>query len=176
MLTRTSSELIHESSEMAELIRSHNWSFTSVGPIHSWPNNLISAVNLMLGCGFPTSIWWRGDGVQFYNDAYRPLMGEKHPAGLGQLAKECWIEAWELVSPQVEAVMQQGRPVFFENRLVPIKRDGALQDVYWTYSYSPVFGDSGQTEGVLVTCQDVPEVYISGQKLAQNWCIYSRSG
>ncbi len=43
-----------------------------------------------------------------------------------------------------------------------------MQDVYWTYSYSPIFGDSGQTDGVLVTCQDVTEVFVSGQKLARS--------
>ena len=162
------SVLIHGDSEMAELIRSHDWLATSVGPIESWPNSLRSAVNLMLGCGFPTSIWWRGDGVQLYNDGYKPLMGAKHPAGLGQLARECWKEAWDLVSPQVQEVMEHGRPLFFENRLVPVERCGVLQDVYWTYSYSPIFGDAGQTEGVLVTCQDVTEVFISGQKLARS--------
>ena len=107
------SSLIHGDSEMAELIRSHDWQATPVGPVERWPNSLRSAVNLMLGCGFPTSIWWRGDGVQLYNDGYKPLMGDKHPAGLGQLAKECWKEAWHLVSPQVQEVMKQGRPLFF---------------------------------------------------------------
>lgn len=107
----TQSHLIHGDSEMAVLIRAHDWSASPVGPIESWPSSLRSAVNLMLGCGFPTSIWWRGDGVQFYNDGYRPLMAEKHPAGLGQLARECWREAWDLVSPQVQSVVEHGRPV-----------------------------------------------------------------
>ena len=40
--------------------------------------------------------------------------------------------------------------------------------MYWTYSYSPIFGDAGQVDGVLVTCQDVTEVFISGQKLAKS--------
>ena len=162
------SSMIHGDSEMAKLIRAHNWRATSVGSIETWPNTLRSAVNLMLGCGFPTSIWWRGDGVQFYNDAYKPLMGDKHPAGLGQLAKDCWKEAWHLVGSQVQDVMKYGRPLFFENWLVPVKRNDVLEDVYWTYSYSPIFGDFGQVEGVLVTCQDVTEVFTSAQKLAKS--------
>lgn len=50
---------------------------------------------------------------------------------------------------------------------MPVKRDGILQDVYWTYSYGPTFDDSGRTKGVLVTCQDVTDAYISGQRLAR---------
>ena len=45
--------------------------------------------------------------------------------------------------------------------------DGVLRDVYWTYSYGPTFDDSGRTKGVLVTCQDVTDAYISGQRLAR---------
>ncbi len=71
-LPLTNSRLIHGDSEMARLIRSGDWSETPVGPVESWPSHLRSAVNLMLGCGFPTSISWKGDGVQFYNDGYRP--------------------------------------------------------------------------------------------------------
>ena len=160
--------LIHGTSELAELTRSHDWAKTDIGPIESWPKSLTAAVNLMLACGFPSSIWWRGDGVQFYNDGYRIFLGEKHPAGLGQLARNCWKEAWDLVSPQIQSVMEHGEPVFVENRLVPIEHHGVLQDVYWTYSYSPIFGDTGQTEGVLVTCQDVTQAFVSGQKLARS--------
>lgn len=167
-LASTNRSLIHGDSKMSGLIRSYDWSSSSVGPIASWPEYLRGAVNLMLGCGFPTSIWWGGDGVQFYNDGYLPLMAEKHPEGLGQLAKECWKEAWDLVSPQIGSVMEFGRPLFFENRLVPVERNGVLQDVYWTYSYSPIFGDSGRPEGVLVTCQDVSDAIVAGRKLARS--------
>lgn len=160
--------MIHGDSEMSELIRSYDWGATSIGRIESWPESLRSAVNLMLGCGFPTSIWWGGDGLQFYNDGYRPLLADKHPAGLGQLAKVCWKEAWNLVAAQVRSVMEHGRPVFFENRLVPIERDGVLEDVYWTYSYSPIFGASGRTEGLMVTCQDVTAAFTSARKLAES--------
>ncbi len=165
----TGQRLIHGKSEMAELIRTHNWAASSLGPIASWPQSLRSAVNQMLGCGFPTAIWWKGaEGVQFYNDGYRPFLGTKHPRGLGQCPKDCWKEAWDLVDEQVCSVLEHGEPLFFENRLVPIKVNGVVQDVYWRYSYSPVFGDAGDPEGVMVTCQDVTDAYVSAQKLRES--------
>ena len=167
--TATSYRLIHGKSTMADLIRCYDWATSSVGPIQSWPQSLLSAVNLMLGCGFPTAIWWDGkDGVQLYNDGYLPFLGAKHPRGLGQCPKDCWKEAWNLIEKQVDEVMQRGEALFFENRLVPIEVDGVLRDVYWRYSYSPIFGETGATEGVMVTCQDVSDAVTSAQKLEES--------
>ena len=95
-------------------------------------------------------------------------MVDKHPEGLGQLARECWKEAWDLVADQTRSVMECGQPVFCENRLVPVERNGRLEDVYWTYSYSPIFGASGKTEGVMVTCQDVTNAFVSARLLAES--------
>jgi PAS domain S-box-containing protein len=39
--------------------------------------------------------------------------------------------------------------------VVPIVRDGWLQDIRWTYNYSPIAGAPGAVLGVLVICQDV---------------------
>jgi PAS domain S-box-containing protein len=143
--------------EMAELTRAHDWSRTPVGQIESWPEGLLCAVNIMLACQFPSVILWGPEMVQFYNDSYRPLMAEKHPAALGQTAPECWQEAWHLIGPQWEAVRASGETFFMEEVLVPILRNGVLEDVYWTYSYSPIYGATGTIDGILIVCQDVTE-------------------
>jgi PAS domain S-box-containing protein len=141
--------------EMAELTRSHDWSRTSPGPIAGWPERLLCSVNLMLACQFPTVIFWGPEMLQFYNDSYRPLMAEKHPAALGQGARECWKEAWHIIGPQFEATLREGQTFFMEEVLVPVLRNGALQDVYWTYSYSPIRDAAGAIDGILIVCQDV---------------------
>src|SRR5277367_2750686 len=79
--------------QMADLVRTHNWNATPLGPIESWPDALLSSVNLMLSCQFPTVIFWGPQMPQFYNDKYRPLMTDKHPSALGQSARVCWKEA-----------------------------------------------------------------------------------
>lgn len=95
---------------------------------------------------------WGPELVQIYNDAYRPSLGEdsRHPAALGQRARDCWTEIWDVIGPQVDQVMHEGRATWHEDQLVPIERNGRLEDAYWTYSYSPVRGDDGDIEGVLV--------------------------
>ena len=41
---------------------------------------------------------------------------------------------------------------FLMNQLVPIYRNGKIEDVYWTFSYSPVIDESDKVAGILVTC------------------------
>ena len=142
---------------MAELVRTHNWSQTSLGPIEEWSEGLVCAVNLMLACQFPSAIFWGAEMVQFYNDSYQPLVAEKHPTALGQTARECWKEAWHLVGPQLEAVLATGTSFFQEEVLVPVLRNGALKDVYWTYSYSPIYNATGGVDGILVVCLDITD-------------------
>jgi signal transduction histidine kinase len=100
-------------------------------------------------------LWWGPDLVQLYNDAYRPSFGQgKHPTALGQKGADCWPEIWPLIFPQIEAVMTRGEASWHENQLIPINRNGKLEDVYWTYGYSPVYTSDGKIGGTLVVCTE----------------------
>ena len=150
---------------MAELIRAHDWSSTPLGPIEDWSEALLLSANLMLSCAFPSLVFWGKDLVQLYNDAFIPLLTERHPSGLGQPAQQCWWDAWQIIGPNLERVMNEGETIFHENTVVPIVRDGRLQDIRWTYSYSPIFGAGGDTLGVLVVCQDITREMVAAQEL-----------
>jgi PAS domain S-box-containing protein len=154
--------------QMADLVRAHNWASTPLGPIEFWPDALLSSVNLMLSCQFPTVIFWGPQMLQFYNDKYRPLMTDKHPSALGQSARECWKEAWHLIGPQFEAVLAHGETVYKEEVLVPVLRNGRLQDIYWTYSYSPIYDPLGAIDGILIVCHDVTDEIIATQNLRES--------
>jgi signal transduction histidine kinase len=148
--------------EMADLTRSFDWSQTSVGPIDRWPEVLLNAVNTLLNSRHPMFLWWGEDLVQFYNDAYRPSLGEgKHPMALGQKGRDCWPEIWPIIFPQIEAVMTGGEASWHENQLVPIIRNGRLEDVYWTYGYSPVYTSTGQIAGTLVVCTETTNTILA---------------
>jgi PAS domain S-box-containing protein len=47
-----------------------------------------------------------------------------------------------------------------ENQLVPIHRNGRLEDVYWTYGYSPVRDSAGRICGTLVVCTETTEIVL----------------
>ena len=161
---------IFGSGEMADLIRAFDWSTTPVGPIEDWPEVLLIAVNTMLATRHPMFLWWGDELIQFYNDGYRPSIGsDKHPKAVGQPGAECWPEIWHIIGPQIEGVMSRGESTWHEDALVPIYRDGKLEDVYWTYSYSPVRDAQGVIRGTLVTCSDT-----TGRVLADAPCAPSR--
>ena len=148
---------IYADGEMAELFRRFRWGTTSLGALSHWDDNLVWVVNLILESQFPHVLLWGSELTVLYNDAYQPLMAEKHPQALGQPASECWSEAWQIIGPQCKAVLENGAKFNFENVLIPILRQGALCDVYWNYSYSPVRDAEGTIGGVFVVCQDVTE-------------------
>ncbi len=150
--------------EMADLTRAFDWSQTSTGPVEQWPEVLLNTVNTLLNSRHPMFLWWGKDLVQFYNDAYRPSLGHgKHPRALGQKGEECWPEIWPIIYPQIEAVMTRGEASWHENQLVPIHRNGRLEDVYWTYGYSPVYTSAGEIGGTLVVCTETTDTIVAKQ-------------
>jgi signal transduction histidine kinase len=152
--------------EMADLTRTFPWATTSVGRIESWPETLLTTVNTMLSSRHPMFLWWGDDLVQFYNDAYRPSIREdKHPRALGQPGRECWQEIWHIIGPQIDAVMTRGEASWHENQLVPINRNGKLEDVYWTYGYSPVRDSAGKIKATLVVCTETTESVVAKRQL-----------
>lgn len=150
---------LHDGGELGELTRNHNWADTPVGPIELWPLSLKMTVGTILHSGFPMFLWWGDEMIQFYNDAYRPSLGEdgKHPAALGQRAVECWPEIWDIIFPLIQGVRSTGKSFFLKDQLIPIYRNGQVEDVYWTFSYSAVIDEMEEIRGVLVTCTETTE-------------------
>jgi signal transduction histidine kinase len=139
----------------ARLMRETDWSSTAAGPVASWPAALKTVVGMLLHSRHPMFLWWGPELVQFYNDAYIPSFGlGKHPAAMGQRGADCWQEIWPIIWPQIDDVMREGKASWNEDQLVPIFRNGRIEDVYWTYGYSPVFGDDGRIGGTLVVCSE----------------------
>jgi PAS domain S-box-containing protein len=152
--------------EMAELIRAFDWGSTPLGPVRDWSDTLVTTVNLLLASRHPMFLWWGPDLIQFYNDGYRPsLRADKHPSAVGQRGRECWPEIWHIIGAQIDAVMGAGISTWNTNQLVPINRDGKLEEVFWTYSYSPVRDKGGDVQGTLVVCTETTDQVLSERRL-----------
>ena len=141
---------------MGRLTREFDWSATSIGAPDNWPQSLLTTVNIILNSKFPMFLWWGPELIQFYNDAYRPSLGNsgKHPTALGQRGEECWPEIWPVIKPLMDQVLTTGESTWSEDQLIPIYRNNTLEDVYWTFSYSRVIDESGNAAGVLVICTE----------------------
>ncbi len=167
--SRSDCNFLRGGGEMGALMRSHDWSVSSLGSPRSWPQSLRTAVRLLLNTRHPMYIWWGQDGACLYNDAYRESIGpERHPESLGQPARQVWEEIWDVIGPQIEQVMAGGEATWNEDHLVPITRHGRRDDVYWTYSFSPIDEDTapGGVGGVLVVCTETTQKVLAKQSLA----------
>ncbi|MHA4812057.1 PAS domain-containing sensor histidine kinase [Flavitalea flava] len=145
--------------EMGELTRSFNWTETILGSPENWSQSLLTTISIMLNSRFPMFLWWGPDLIQFYNDAYRPSLGNggKHPKALGQEGVKCWPEIWPVIKPLIDQVMSGGESTWSEDQLIPIYRNGMMEDVYWTFGYSKVIDETGLPAGVLVICNETTQ-------------------
>jgi PAS domain S-box-containing protein len=160
---------VQDGGEAGELIRNHNWRDSSLGDIHEWPQSLRATLGILLHSAFPMFLFWGKDLLCFYNDAFRPSLGSegKHPA-IGKKGKEVWPEIWDFIGPLIEKVLSTGEPVWFEDQLVPFYRNGKIENIYWTFSYSPAYGDDGKINGVFVTCMETTSTVTGKKRLEES--------
>lgn len=154
--------------ETGNIIAKHNWSSTSLGSIDQWPLSLRTVLGNLLHSAFPMFLFWGKELFCFYNDAYRPSLGNngKHPA-IGLRAQEVWPEIWDFIGPMIQRVLETGEAEWYENRLVPIYRNGKIEDVYWTFSYSPAYDDHSTISGMLVTCVETTDKVVAQRKIEE---------
>lgn len=157
--------------EMGKLTRSFDWSKTALGPPENWPSGLLTTLSIVLNSKFPMLLWWGPELVQFYNDAFRLSLGNngKHPKALGQRGEACWPEIWPVIKPLIDQVIATGEAAWNEDQLIPIYRNNKLEDAYWTFSYSKVIDESGQTAGVLVICNETTEQVNARKKITESY-------
>ncbi len=133
--------------EMASLIRSRNWSDTPLGPIENWPQSLRTTVSLCLSSNFPIDIVWGPQHTQIYNDGYRVVCGEGHPAFLGMDFTVSWASAWPVIGEPF-ARARAGESSFLENQRIFIRRNGYLEETFFTFSFSPIRDETGGIGGL----------------------------
>jgi hypothetical protein len=141
--------------EIGELIVNFDWPKTCIGDIESWPQSLRITLYNMLHSGFPMFLFWGDDFLCFYNEPFRPSLGAngKHPA-IGKKAIVVWGEIWHIIGPLIQKVVITEKAVTFEDQLVPFDRNGKVEEIYWTFTYSPALGENDKIAGVLVTCME----------------------
>jgi len=147
--------------EMARRIREMDWSLTALGSSATWPQSLRLSVAMILASSFPMAIRWGPELVLIYNDAYRPILREKHPEALGRPLREVWWEVYSELGPLNEAILRGEREAFFAEDLPwTVQRQGTtVEDARFTISYSPIPDEAAPNgiAGVLTTCVETTE-------------------
>ncbi len=151
---------------MGALMRATDWARTPVGAPESWPQSLRTAIGILLASGYPMYVAWGREFIQFYNDAYRPILGAtKHPSALGRSTTETFAEIWHIIGPMFERVMDEGAETSVVDFLLPMNRFGYVEECYFTYSYSAIPDGGGGTGGVLVTVVETTERVLAERRM-----------
>ncbi|MES2529918.1 MAG: ATP-binding protein [Pseudomonadota bacterium] len=152
-------------SETAALMRQHDWAATPLGAPEGWPESLKVALRILLTSRFEMWLGWGPDVAFFYNDAYRPTLGIKHPQALGRPTRDVWSEIWEDVRGRIATVYERGESTWDAALMLLVERSGYPEETYHTFSYSPLIGDSGRIEGIFCAVSEETGRVISERRL-----------
>lgn len=164
--TQHTPEFLTGGGEMGERIRNFDWSKTSLGPVDTWPKSLRTCVQIMLTSRQPIWIGWGKELIKLYNDPYKDIVKGKHPWALGKPASVVWAEIWNDIQPMLQKVMEKNEGTYVEEQLLIMERNGYPEETYYTFSYTPVAGDLGVTEGMICFNSDDTERIVSERQLS----------
>jgi PAS domain S-box-containing protein len=152
---------------MGALMRGRDWSTTPLGPPGQWSTSLRMMVSFLLANRFPLLLWWGPQYIQIYNDAYRPILGTKHPLALGQPVSACWSEIWDVLEPLIDTPFQGGPATWMEDIELEVHRHGFTEESHFTIAHSPVPDETAARGigGVLATVHEITEQVIGQRRL-----------
>ena len=134
--------------DVARYLNAVDWSRTSLGALEKWTFSLKSTVRTVLSTRQPMCFWWGPELLQFHNDAYLPMLGQRVDRAIGAPFRELWSDVWDDVLPFVETALS-GQGTWQENLPLVVTRNGYEEPTHWTFSYSPIYDDDGSIAGIL---------------------------
>jgi PAS domain S-box-containing protein len=165
--TNPAHDLLPAAGEMSELVRSLDWSATPLGAQENWSPALRTVVRILLANRFPQLLWWGPEYISIYNDAYRPILGRKHPWALGRPVRDCWSEIWDILKPLIDTPFNGGPATWSEDIELQINRSGFIEETHFTVAYSAVPDDAapGGIGGVLATVHEITEKVVGQRRI-----------
>ncbi|HZJ44702.1 MAG TPA: ATP-binding protein [Pyrinomonadaceae bacterium] len=161
-------KLFRANDQMSARIREFDWAGTPLGDISTWSQALRTTLQVLLANRFPQLLWWGPQYIQFYNDPYIPIPGDKHPnRAFGRPASECWSEIWHILKPLVDRPFFGGPATWNDDILLEINRHGFIEETHFTIAYSPVPDDTEESGigGVLATVHEITEKVVSQRRI-----------
>lgn len=154
-------------SKLGQLIRNHDWSATSLGPVERWPQSLKTITDMLLLSPVPIVLLWGEDGIMIYNDAYSEFAGGRHPRILGSKVREGWAEVADF-NDHVMRVGLSGHTLAFRDQELALERRGKLEPVWMNLDYSPVLDETGKPAGVIAIVVETTEKVLAQRHLLES--------
>lgn len=130
------------------------WADTAIGAIRTWPASLSTLVMMMLACPKPMLLAWGPELVVLFNDAYRPLLGDRATGAMGQPFRLLWAPIWDDIGSLIAATLEGE-----SRRMLDLQHDlhwnNVADDRRPTITYSPVRDETGAIAGLLCMVDDI---------------------
>ncbi|MBP8232499.1 MAG: response regulator [Rhizorhabdus sp.] len=162
----TDLDLLAGGGELGALMRAFDWKTSPLGPPEHWPQSLKTTVRIMLTSRQPIWVGWGPELTYLYNDAYRSIIGARHPWALGKPTAEVWSEIRADIEPMLAQAMQGDEGIYVEEQLLIMERNGYPEETYYTFSYSPIPDDQGRPGGIICANSDDTAKVIGKRQLA----------
>lgn len=133
-------------------LRGVDWATTGFGPMSKWPRELRQMARVMTSETTPVILYWGQSNSILYNEAYAPLIGNKHPRMLGSPASEVFPEFWIHFENIIIEQRRTGEAAYAHAFMLLMLRHGYLEETYFNWSLVPIISD----EGYHVGCYGAP--------------------
>jgi two-component sensor histidine kinase len=152
--------------DVAELIRARDWSSAPLGPLHTWPPCLRTALSIGLHSASPVAVYWGDEFLTLYNDACAELIGDRHPHAYGMRAADLYAEHWETVGPIFRNTLETGASSCTRNQPLPLNRQGHSDELRFDFTTSPVRDADGRIRGIFVYSFEITDHLLTTKSLS----------
>lgn len=144
-----------------------DWSPPEPGDPLALSPTVRGAWRLCVGSRFPALLCCGERRLLYYNAAYAPILGDRHPEAFGRPWALVWPELWPVVDPLVRHVFDAGESVGERDRMLLMNpRGGDPEQAYFTFSYSPVTEPDGTVSALYGTVVETTARVLAERRLA----------
>ncbi|MFG1952849.1 SpoIIE family protein phosphatase [Micromonospora sp. NPDC048830] len=158
-------------SDAAGVVPGHRWAGTAFGPRQGWDPAVRVVVDLVLASPVPMAFAYGDDLRLLYNDGYAALLGDRHPAAIGQPAAEVFGESWHEpgVGDVITRAYRHGESFLDREAVLAHDRHppDARQQAAFSRGHSPVRDGAGRIVGVLTVAAETSQVTEQLQSLGE---------
>jgi two-component sensor histidine kinase len=164
-LVATATDPFPGADEMGAFVLDFDWASTSVGPISTWSQSLMSYTRVMLTSKHPICFFWGPELLIFFNQAYKPMLGQRAETALGRSFATVWPDVWADVLPMTRSALS-GTGVKVDEMPMTMTRHGYPEETFWTFAYTPLWNDDGRVAGLINTPVDATSAVKDREALA----------
>lgn len=156
--------IVKGAAPLSDMIESHDWSNSALGPKTDWPTHLRTAVSLVIDAPLPMALLWGEEGTLVYNDGYAEVAGPRHPHILGMAVRDAWPEE-RAFNDNVMRRCLAGESLIYVRQALTLYRSGMAEQVFMDLTYMPVRDEQGLPAGVLAIVIDTTQAVVAEAEL-----------